>query len=66
MVYAEADQAEHDRTVAELRVQLDDDTASLAAWATGQPLTLDQAIVDALGTVGSYAPLVNHFIGLRG
>jgi predicted ATPase len=66
VVYSSTDQAEHDRTIADLRARVDDAEAVEAAWATGRSLTLDQAIVDALGTVGTYAPLVTHFIGLRG
>jgi predicted ATPase/DNA-binding XRE family transcriptional regulator len=46
--FAAADQAEHDRTVADLRARLGEPSFA-AAWSAGQAMSLDQAIADALG-----------------
>ncbi len=63
VAFAEADRLEHDRVIAELSGQLDDERFA-AAWGAGQSKTLDQAIEEAVGSTDSYEPLVKRFLGL--
>jgi predicted ATPase/transcriptional regulator with XRE-family HTH domain len=66
VAFAPIDEAERERTMADLRSEIDD-TAFATAWAAGEQMTLDQAIQDAPGeAVGTYPPLVTRFIGLKG
>jgi predicted ATPase len=48
-----ADQAEHDRYLAETRAQLDPD-AFAAAWSAGRTLSLDEAVEEALAAQLTY------------
>src|SRR6266508_4211876 len=63
VAFAEADRLEHDRVIAELSGQLDDERFA-AAGGAGQSKTLDQAIEEAVGSTDSYEPLVKRFLGL--
>jgi predicted ATPase/DNA-binding XRE family transcriptional regulator len=56
VTFSAADQAERDRRVADIRARLGEPSFA-AAWSAGQALSLDRAIVDALGASGPREPV---------